>query len=133
MPNLGSFESVYLLLTFVVPVFVTLFIRSKFLTGNLLRSGDAIMAAFILSCVQAGVAFPVLLSNQGATPSISGTPLFWVAYLFAAPALLGALLGVDARFNWSRSLLSKLRILAVHPIPNSWDWHFREQRPPSSL
>lgn len=33
MPNLGSLQSVNLLLVFVIPGFVVLFVRSKFLTG----------------------------------------------------------------------------------------------------
>ena len=123
MPNISSIQSVYLLLAFVVPGFIALFIRSKLLTGNLPAAGDAMMSSFVLSCLQAGVAFPLLFSHAD-EPIASRPPVFWLVYLFVAPIALGACLGADARFGWSHGLLRKLKISAVHPIPNSWDWRF---------
>ena len=48
----------------------------------------------------------------------------WALLIFVLPALIGALLGLNARDQWVRQLLRRWRINPVHPVATAWDWKF---------
>ena len=123
MNPLGSADTLYLVLGFVVPGLVIVFVRSQFITGRTLKHADAILSYITISSIYYAAIFPVILFIL----SISSAWLAyisWVIVIFIAPVALGMAAGLSAKNNLVRRLMTRLGMNPVHVMPTAWDWKF---------
>lgn len=125
MPDLGDSQNLYLILAFIVPGLIILYIRSQFLTGRLPPLKESLLVFFTISAIYYGAILPFWDWFVTDLETRLGTLLLWFGFVFLGPVLIGLLLGIDAKRETSRRLL--LRILGfnvTHSIPTAWDWKF---------
>jgi hypothetical protein len=130
MPDVHSPENIYLVFAFIVPGLVTVFIRSKFVTGRSGSQSDSILSYLALSSVYYAFVLPFGAAGVLLARSYSVQwEVSWVAIVLVGPAVFGVLLGLDARSGFLRYLLSHVGLNPVHVIPTAWDWKFGRMPP----
>ena len=122
--DLITLDKAELILVLAVPGIVILYIRSQFLTGRAPASADSMFAYITVSLVYYPIALPAFTALQNLTGFAATT--VWLLTIFLGPALVGALLGANARKGWLQYILRKLGMGTVHPINSAWDWRFIE-------
>ncbi len=123
MRDLSSFDSLYLILGFLVPGLVVLFVRSQFVTGRRPPHSASVLSYLTISVIYYALALPLLhlaLSARGDWQA----PVAWFSLILVGPAGLGLLLGLNVQKDWLRRLLQRWHLNVVHPIPTAWDWKF---------
>jgi hypothetical protein len=111
MPNLKSLDNLYLILGFLVPGLIALFVRSQFVTGKRLHHTAALLSYFAVSLIYYALALPftglVLSIQETGCQKVAA----WLALIFVGPAVLGLLLGINIQkiffaeyFNGSTSV-----------------------------
>lgn len=124
MGDLLKPEVLALFLVFTVPGVIALYFRAQFLSGRMPPVAEGAIAYIILSLVYHAMAFPLARSLY-ATNRIDGWfGIGWFALLFAAPAALGIVLGLNVRKGWTKSLVNRFGINTIHPVHSAWDWRF---------
>jgi hypothetical protein len=121
MPDLNSLDAIYLALGFLVPGLVMVFVRAQFTTGRIPPPKDSLLTYLALSVVY----YAFLLPAVGPVLRIEAgyfKALAWLVMVFVGPALLGLLLGLNARHGYARSLFRRLGLATVHVMPTAWDW-----------
>ncbi len=113
-----------LFLLFAVPGIVALYVRAQFLTGRMPPVGEGLVAYVTISLTFHALAFPVLGGRYILTRVQPEWSFKWVIFVFIVPALLGILLGLNARHGWISRILLKLKLVTTHPIGCAWDWRF---------
>lgn len=116
-------------LFFAVPGVIALYVRAQFTTGRLPAIGEGIVAYVILSLVYHAAAYPFVPGLYAGDWSSSWNFAGWFLLIFLLPALVGLLLGLNIRKDWTRTLLTKWGISTIHPIESAWDWHFSRCEP----
>lgn len=123
MAELISNDNAYLILFFLVPGLVVLYVRAQFLTGWHPLQPTAVLSYFTISAIYYALALPLV--NFVLPISLeSGSLLAWFTLVFIGPAALGLFLGVAVQKNWAFRALQWLRLNPVHPVPTAWDWKF---------
>lgn len=119
--DISSVEGFRIALFFVVPGLVAVFARSFFTSGRLDGGTDSLISYFAIS-----VTYWTCLMAAGVTPAdVSAKGGIWfLVFGLLLPAVAGALLGFNARFDIIRGWLRKKAVNTVHPIANAWDWKF---------
>ena len=124
MPDLTSFENLYLILGFLVPGLVVLFVRSQFVTGRRPAHEAALLSYLTISVIYYALALPFVdfvLSIQ--EPSYFKV-LAWFTLIFVGPTALGLLLGINIQKDVLRGCLQWCGLNPVHVMPTAWDWKF---------
>ena len=124
MVKLQSLDNVYLILGFLVPGIIVLFVRSQFVTGRIPSHTAALLSYLTVSVIYYALAFPfivILLSFN--IPSYSKV-LAWIALVLLGPAALGFLLGINIQKNMFHRVLIWCGLNPIHVIPTAWDWKF---------
>jgi hypothetical protein len=130
MPDLKSTESIYLVVAFIIPGLIIVFFRSQFLTGRSSAQSDSLLTYLSISILYYGLVLPFgALDSLKAEKYSLRWEITWGLLVFVGPAVIGVLLGLNARFELVRRLLSRLRFNPVHGIPSAWDWKFGRMKP----
>ena len=124
MPDLKDLESVYLTLGLLVPGFITLFVRSQFVTGRRRSHSEDFLSYFTISAIYFALAFPFVGLTLSISGAFYGKLLGWFALIFVGPAALGLVLGLNVQKDWFRRALQWCSLNPVHAIPTAWDWKF---------
>ena len=124
MPNIGSLESVYLALGLFVPGFITLSVRSQFVTGRRRSHSEDLLSYFTVSLIYYALSFPFVGVALSLDDSFYSKMLAWFALIFVGPAVLGFILGINVQTDWVRRALRRCGLNPVHVIPAAWDWKF---------
>ena len=124
MTEVKSVEQLSLILSFLVPGLVVLYVRSQFLTGRMQAHKDALLSYFALSVMWWGLSLPVVSWALGSLPLTSERPGLWFLLTLGGPAVFGTLLGVNASKGWTRRLLGRFGLRLIHVMPTAWDWKF---------
>ncbi|MCG7520690.1 DUF6338 family protein [Ruegeria sp. Ofav3-42] len=125
MVDLKSPEAFQIVLYLVVPGLIAVFVRAQFLTGRMQKHTDAILTYLPISLI-----YWAMVMIAGLTvKEISEDPRVALLTVFLGPAILGALLGLNARLDLVRGLLRKAKLNPVHPVPTAWDWKFQRTQP----
>jgi hypothetical protein len=117
-------ENFNLILLFVVPGLVALFVRSKFITGRTPSPSENVLSFVVLSLVY--YSFTILLVEKAFSvqePWIARAAI-WILLILIGPALFGFVLGVAAQKEWADWLAARVGLSVVHVIPAAWDWRF---------
>jgi len=125
MPNLESPENIFLVLGFLAPGFVALFIRKQFLTGRIPPQSEMVLSSLILSVIYHTLVLPLIDWGLAIQKPGYGKPLILIALVFVGPALFGLILGLNAQKGWLRKWVSRFGLSPVHPVPTAWDWKFQ--------
>ena len=124
MIDLKSPEAFQIVLYLVVPGLIAVFVRSQFLTGRMQKHSDALLTYLPISLVYWAMIMMVGVSVQ----EIKKEPSIALVSVFLGPAILGVLLGLNARLDLIRRLLRKVKLNPVHPVPTAWDWKFQRAK-----
>lgn len=124
MPNIGSLESVYLALGLLVPGFITLFVRSQFVTGRRRSRSEDLLSYLTISVIYYALSFPFVGVTLSMDDSFYGRLLAWITLIFIGPAVFGFILGINVQTDWVRRALRRCGLNPVHVIPTAWDWKF---------
>ena len=128
MPDLSSLGNLYLILAFLVPGLIALFVRSQFVTGRTLPHGAPLLSYLTVSIVYYALALPfvdvvVSMREPGYPKALS-----WFTLIFVGPAIFGLLLGLNVQKQLLRRLLRWCGLNPVHVMPTAWDWKFGDMR-----
>ena len=116
-------ENLGLFLIFCVPGIIILYARSLFLSGKVPSLSEGILIYATVSVLYHAIIFPI------ASPLYQGDGMAaykwqWILLLFIFPSVIGALLGINIKNNWTRRILAGCGLQTVHPVDNAWDWYF---------
>lgn len=117
-------ENIYLALLFFVPGLVVLFVRSQFVTGAKFPHSTAWLPYLAISVIYYALAFPLIGFVVAIDEPIYGKILAWFSLVFAGPAVLGLVLGINIQKDFFHRLLRRCGLKPVHVIPTAWDWTF---------
>ena len=124
MPDFRGTENFYLILVFIVPGVVALFVRSRFITGRSPSLQENLLTFLVLSLVYYSFTLPFIEKALGVREPWLARASIWVILILIGPALFGFVLGVAAQKEWATRLANKLGLSIVHVIPAAWDWRF---------
>jgi len=120
MDEILSLENLSIVLALVVPGFITLSVRSQFITGMALID----TRERLLSYVAISVVYGALVLRFVGPEQILHSTLIFLTALFVGPVILGLILGLNIQKDFVRSFLNRLGLFTVHPAPAAWDWKF---------
>ncbi len=124
MPDLRSLDNLYLILGFIVPGLIVLFIRSQFVTGRSPPHSAALLTYLTVSVIYYALALPFVDFVLSIHKPGYGKTLAWFALIIVGPAALGLLLGVNIQKDLFRRFLRWRGLNPVHVVPTAWDWKF---------
>ena len=129
MPDMKSLENIELVIFFLVPGAVILFVRSQLSTGRLPPIAEATLSYFILSLIYVAMAYAPLRAAIAAAPNGFVRTLLWLGFAVLLPAAFGLLLGLAVQRDWFYRLAHRVGIQPVHAAPTAWDWIFQRATP----
>ena len=124
MPDLKGPENFYLILFFIVPGIIALFVRSRFITGRTPSTKENLLTFLILSLIY--YSFTILFIEQALAvrePWLLRAAI-WIGLILIGPAAFGLILGIAAQKEWVHRLTDYFDLTIVHVIPTAWDWRF---------
>jgi uncharacterized protein DUF6338 len=124
MIDFKGVENFHLILLFIVPGLVALFVRSKFITGRTPSPTENILSFVVLSLVYYSLTIFVVERALSVQEPWVARVLVWVLLILVGPAVFGFVLGVAAQKEWTNWVADKLDLSIVHVIPAAWDWRF---------
>jgi len=124
MPDFKGIENFHLVLVFVVPGVIALFVRSKFITGRTPSASENLLVFLVLSLVYYSLTVPFLEFFLSVREPWLARAVVWIALVLVGPALFGLVLGYSAQREWPNWIAGKLNLNIVHVIPAAWDWRF---------
>lgn len=124
MAYLESIEHLYLVLAFVVPGLIVLFIRSQFVTGRRPSHSDALLSYLTVSVIYYALMLPFVDFVLSIDEPEYGKAVAWFVLVFVGPTVFGLLLGVVIQTNLIYRLIQRCGLNPVHVMPTAWDWKF---------
>jgi hypothetical protein len=124
MTSVQSPEQLTLILSYIVPGLIILYVRAQFLTGRLQPHKDALLSYFTLSILYIAITQAVTSLVTGSDRPLTRQTPYALPIMLTGAAIFGALIGLNAARGATRRLLGKLGILVPHAITNAWDWRF---------
>jgi len=124
MPDFKGVENFQLILLFVVPGLVALFVRSRLIAGRAPSTKENLLIFVVLSLFY--YSFIIFLIEPALSikePWIAFA-IIWILIILVGPAVFGFILGVAAQKEWGTWFANKLGVTIVHVIPAAWDWRF---------
>ena len=128
MPDLTSVDNLYLIVAFLAPGLIVLFVRSQFVTGRI-ASDLGVVPYVVVSVIYYALAYPFIEIVRSISDPGFGRLLSWFGLIFVGPAALGLLLGVNIQKDLFRRMLQRCGLNLVHAIPTAWEWKFSSMPP----
>ena len=124
MPDFHESQNLYLILVFIVPGVVALFVRSRLTTGRSPSFKENLLSFLVLSLVYYNL-IVVLIEHALSVrePWLARTAV-WILLILVGPAAFGLVLGIAAQKDWGNWFANKFGLSFVHVIPAAWDWRF---------
>jgi len=141
MLDFNGIENFYLVLVFLVPGVIALSVRAKFITGRSPSSTENFLVFLVLSLIYYSLTIFFIESAFSVREPWLARAAIWICLLLVGPAIFGFVLGVAAqkewfsrfvecvigiaaKYEWTRWIANKLDLSIVHVIPAAWDWRF---------
>lgn len=124
MEELVAPDKLGLFLYLCAPGLILTYFRSLFLTGRMPPPAEGVLTYVTLSIVYQAALLPLTDLSASRMASNQLPTADWAIVIFVAPAVLGSILGLAARYQWIRAFFRKMRINTVHPVGSAWDWRF---------
>ncbi len=124
VPDLKSLDNLYLILGFLVPGLIVLFVRSQFITGRRPPHAAALLSYLTVSIIYYALALPLVdfvlsIQEPGYLKALA-----WFGLVFVGPAIFGLLLGINIQQGLLRRFLRWCRLNPIHVMSTAWDWKF---------
>lgn len=129
---LSTIDQFYLLLAFVVPGFVLHSVRAVFILSRAQSADMNLLRFMTLSAINYAVASPLiylLVTADASDPKLL-TSIGWFGVLLVCPAALGVLWTFSEKKGLLRSLLNRIKLTPINPVPTGWDWQFGRMEDP---
>jgi hypothetical protein len=124
MPDFRGIENFQLVLLFVVPGLIALFVRSRFIAGRAPSAKENFLIFVVLSLFYYSLTIVFIQPAMSIRePWVYGA-FVWVLLILIGPALFGFVLGIAAQREWFTRFANRLGFTIVHIIPTAWDWRF---------
>lgn len=120
MPTSFTPSDVASILTYLIPGFVALSVRSQFVTTPHTQQNERLLSYMIISVIYNVIVIRFLPEEIAGWWFGLG---FILVFIFG-PAIVGVVWGFNIQKNFVRGLLSKFKLTTIHPIPTAWDWRF---------
>jgi hypothetical protein len=126
MNEVKSIEQLSLILGYLVPGLIIVYLRAQFLTGRIGPHKDALLAYFTLSVIYLTIvnAVTTLITGNPA-PFTAQTP-YWLPILLGGSVVFGLLVGANAKWGITRRFLGKFGLNLPHVMTNAWDYRFSQ-------
>jgi len=124
MPDFKTIQNFQLMVLFIVPGLIALFVRSRFIAGRRPSIKENLLIFVVLSLFY--YSFTIFFLQQALSvrdPWIVEA-VIWISIVLLGPALFGFILGIAAQREWFTQLANRLCFAVVHIIPAAWDWRF---------
>ena len=108
MPDIKSIDNVHLVLVFLVPGLVALFVQSQFATGKNPTPTAAVLSYLTVSIIYYALVIFLVDYVLSIKELGFGKVLVWFCIIFVGPVVLGLLLGVNIQFNVPRNFLRRV-------------------------
>lgn len=124
MPDFQSLDNLYMILGFLVPGLIVLFVRSQFITGRRPPHATVLLSYLTVSIIYYALALPLVDLVQSIQEPGYGKSLAWFGLVFVGPAIFGLFLGINIQKGLFRRFLKWIHLNPVHVMPTAWDWKF---------
>jgi hypothetical protein len=124
-----TLDDLALFVGYVAPGLIILWVRSRFLSGRLAPSKDALLTYLTLSAVFLFIVQVVLFLATGTSALPHALTSWWPVISFIGAAVFGVVLGLEAAHDLSRRLLGRFGIRIASAHETAWDWTFSRLRP----
>ena len=128
MPGFTTLGNLYLIVGFLAPGLIVLFVRSQFVTGRI-TPNLGVGPYVIVSVVYYALAYPFVELVLSIPEPGLWKVLGWFGLILVGPATLGLLLGVNIQKDLFRRALQRCGLNLVHAIPTAWEWKFGAMPP----
>ena len=129
MNEVKSVEQLSLILGYIVPGLIILWVRAQFLTGRMAPHKDALLSYFTLSVVFLALEQAVTTLVTGSDALFSSQTRYWLSLSLTGSALFGLIVGLNASLGLSRWVLGEIGISVPHALDSAWDWKFSRFEP----
>jgi Family of unknown function (DUF6338) len=117
-------ENFYLLLFFIVPGLVIVYVRSRFISGRTPSHTENVLGYLVLSLLYYSIILPFIEQALAVREPWVVRAAVWIVLTLAGPAVFGLLLGVWAQKECGVWIADKIGLSTIHVIPAAWDWRF---------
>jgi hypothetical protein len=124
MTEVNSPEDASLILGYVVPGLIIMYVRAQFLTGRIGPHRDALLSYFTLSVIYLAIVNAALSLVTGSDSPLHEQTRYWLPILLAGAVIFGVLIGLNASLGLTRWCLRRLKIHLPHVMESAWDWRF---------
>lgn len=121
-----SIEALGMGALFIVPGFIIIFIRSRFITGRNSSAERGWLAFFATSLIYHACVYSLVIFFGGTPEKNELSAFIWIVWVLVAPVIVGVLLGFDTQKGWLHGFLRRMKINTVHSMPTAWDWVFSD-------
>jgi hypothetical protein len=124
MPDFQEPDNLYLVLIFIVPGVVALFVRYRLTTGRSPSFKENLLSFLVLSLVYYSLIIIFIEQALSVREPWLARAGVWILLILVGPAAFGLALGVAAQKDWGNWVANKFGVSFVHVIPAAWDWRF---------
>jgi len=129
MPDFKDATNFTLILAFIVPGLITVYVRSRFISGRTPSHTENVLGYLVLSLLYYSLTVPFLEQALKVQEPWIARVAVWIGLTMLGPALFGVLLGAWAQKEWGIWIARKLNLSTIHVIPAAWDWRFSKIPP----
>lgn len=124
VPDFKGIENLHLVLFFIVPGLITVFIRSRFIAGRKPSHTEQLLSYLVVSLVYYTITLPYVMRVLSGAGNLYSQSLNWAALTLFGPAIFGIILGAAAQKRWMHVIAGWCRLSLVDIIPTAWDYRF---------
>lgn len=124
MLDLKGLEYFQLVILFLVPGLIALFVRSRFIAGRSPSVKENTLIFVVLSLFYYSLTILFLEPALSVRNPWILYAAIWILLILVGPAIFGFVLGIAAQREWFTHLANSLGFAVVHIIPAAWDWRF---------
>ncbi len=124
MPDLRGIENFHLIILFVVPGLIALFVRSRFIAGRTPSIKESLLIFVVLSLFYYSLTVAFIEKALSIHEPWIARASIWISLILVGPAAFGFILGVAAQREWFARFANLLGLSVIHIIPAAWDWRF---------
>ncbi len=124
MPDFKGLQNFHMILFFIVPGIVIVYVRSRFITGRMPSISENVLSFIVLSLIYYSLTALFIEQALGFKEPLFIRAAIWSGLILIGPAAFGIFLGVSAQREWLTWIVNKFDVTIIHVIPTAWDWKF---------
>ena len=117
MPDFKGIENLRLILFFIVPGLITVFVRSRFIVGRSPTQSEQLLSYLVLSVIYYAIVLPYVIYVFAGAGGIYEQSFHWAILTLIGPTLFGFMLGAVAQKRWMHRLVAWFGLTMVDIIP----------------